>query len=96
MGVQANAPVCALIEAPPGAPASREKVSVWPASGSVAEAVNVSATSSLTVRSGGAARAGARFGGRTFTVKARELESAGTPLSVTTTVIAKEPAGPVA
>ena len=61
VGVHANAPVAPLIVAPAGAPASRVKVIALP-SGSFAVAVNVSARSSLTVRSPIASSTGARLG----------------------------------
>src|SRR5512144_1342527 len=49
VGVQVNTPVEELIDAPAGKPASSEKVRVWPASGSVAVAVNVNRFPSVTV-----------------------------------------------
>jgi len=74
------------IAAPAGAPTS-EYVSVFTGrSGSVADAVKLSAKSHSTDLAGIAARTGVRFTSLTVTVIASSSDSAGVPLSVTRTV----------
>src|SRR3990172_9126717 len=91
VGVQVNAPPV-VIGAPAGAPASSEKVRVWPASGSVAVAVKLRSEPSLTVlfpieASTGGLLAWALIGIVIVSVSF----SGGVPLSVTMTVTGKEP-----
>src|SRR5439155_634889 len=91
-GVQLNAPVEALIEAPTGAPASNENVSVWPASASVAVAVKLSVASSSTVLFPIGASTGLTFAAALTTIEiASKSLSGGVPLSVTRTVTGKVP-----
>ncbi len=90
-----NVPVVPLIADPAGLPASSENVSVCPASGSVAVAVNASVASSFTVLFPTAPSTGGWFGaGLTVIVIASKSLSAGDPLSVARTVTGNVPLAP--
>src|SRR3990172_643692 len=91
VGVQVNAPPV-VIAAPAGAPASSEKVRVWPASGSVAVAVKLRSEPSLTVLLPIAASTGAALAWALIAIVIVSVSfSGGDPLSATMTVTGKEP-----
>jgi len=93
VGVQENAPVPGLMEAPLGAPASKLKLRVWAGmSTSVAVAVKVNSVVAVTVRLAREPRDGALLGGGVTVIEMVWLsESVGDPLSVTRTVTEKVP-----
>ncbi len=85
---QRNAPVAGSMEAPAGAPASREKRSAFAGrSASVARAVKVSSLPAPPVFGPMKASTGATFTSLTVTVKVFASAKAGAPLSVTRTVM---------
>ncbi len=96
VGVHEKTPVVLPIVEPVGAPASREKVTVFAGtSASVAVAVNASADPSLTVLFPIAVSVGATFTSFTVAVIASKSDIAGVPLSVARIVMGKLP-GPCA